>query len=186
MFADLTVLENLKLGAYLRKDKAETEKELEWVYRLFPVSYPHLVNGDVAGHAVVVYAVQSSADGGAVGAACCLDGFQSHHVAVVAPVSYTHLDVYKRQGDPGEKPYLIRLGGPTCLAGDVVGDYSFASPLTEGPRLIFGDMAIYTTCKNNTFNGMPLPPSGAMDENGTCRELVKFGYSDFKMRLRCV
>ena len=86
-------------------------------------------------------------------------------------------------GDPGEKPYLIRLGGPTCLAGDVVGDYSFASPLTEGQRLIFGDMAIYTTCKNNTFNGMPLPPIWAMDENGTCRELVKFGYSDFKMRL---
>ena len=70
-------------------------------------------------------------------------------------------------GDPGEKPYLIRLGGPTCLAGDVVGDYSFASPLTEGQRLIFGDMAIYTTCKNNTFNGMPLPPIWAMDENGT-------------------
>ena len=86
-------------------------------------------------------------------------------------------------GDSGEKPYLIRLGGPTCLAGDVVGDYSFASPLTEGQRLIFGDMAIYTTCKNNTFNGMPLPPIWAMDENGTCRELVKFGYSDFKMRL---
>mgnify|MGYP002227405236 CR=1 FL=1 len=62
-------------------------------------------------------------------------------------------------------------------------DYSFASPLTEGQRLIFGDMAIYTTCKNNTFNGMPLPPIWAMDENGTCRELVKFGYSDFKMRL---
>ena len=86
-------------------------------------------------------------------------------------------------GDPGEKPCVIRLGGPTCLAGDVVGDYSFASPLTEGQRLIFGDMAIYTTCKNNTFNGMPLPPIWAMDENGTCRELVKFGYSDFKMRL---
>ena len=86
-------------------------------------------------------------------------------------------------GDPGEKPCTFRLGGPTCLAGDVVGDYSFASPLTEGQRLIFGDMAIYTTCKNNTFNGMPLPPIWAMDENGTCRELVKFGYSDFKMRL---
>ena len=86
-------------------------------------------------------------------------------------------------GEPGEKPCTIRLGGPTCLAGDVVGDYSFDAPLAEGDRLIFGDMAIYTTCKNNTFNGMPLPPIWAMDENGTCRELVKFGYSDFKMRL---
>ena len=86
-------------------------------------------------------------------------------------------------GEPGEKPCTVRLGGPTCLAGDVVGDYSFDAPLAEGDRLIFGDMAIYTTCKNNTFNGMPLPPIWAMDENGTCRELVRFGYNDFKMRL---
>ena len=86
-------------------------------------------------------------------------------------------------GDPGEKTVAIRLGGPTCLAGDVVGDYSFDAPLSEGDRLIFGDMAIYTTCKNNTFNGMPLPPIWAMDATGTCRELVKFGYEDFKMRV---
>ena len=86
-------------------------------------------------------------------------------------------------GDPGEKPYLIRLGGPTCLAGDVVGDYSFASPLTEGQRLIFGDMAIYTTCKNNTFNGMPLPDLWVLHENGTTQPLARFGYHDFKYRL---
>lgn len=60
-------------------------------------------------------------------------------------------------GDPGEKPCTVRLGGPTCLAGDVMGDYSFKAPLAPGQRLVFGDMAIYTTCKNNTFNGMPLP-----------------------------
>ena len=86
-------------------------------------------------------------------------------------------------GEPGEKPCTIRLGGPTCLAGDVVGDYSFDAPLAEGDRLIFGDMAIYTTCKNNTFNGMPLPPIWALAQDGTCRELVRFGYNDFKMRL---
>ena len=86
-------------------------------------------------------------------------------------------------GEPCEKPCTIRLGGPTCLAGDVVGDYSFDAPLAEGDRLIFGDMAIYTTCKNNTFNGMPLPPIWALAEDGTCRELVRFGYNDFKMRL---
>ena len=88
-------------------------------------------------------------------------------------------------GEPGEKPYTIRLGGPTCLAGDVIGDYSFEAPLTEGKRLVFGDMAIYTTCKNNTFNGMPLPPIWVLNADGTCRELVHFGYSDFKMRLGC-
>ena len=86
-------------------------------------------------------------------------------------------------GEPGEKPCTVRLGGPTCLAGDVIGDYSFDEPLTEGERLVFGDMAIYTTCKNNTFNGMPLPPIWLLQADGSCRELVRFGYADFKMRL---
>ena len=86
-------------------------------------------------------------------------------------------------GEPGEKPCTLRLGGPTCLAGDVVGDYSFAAPLTEGDRLIFGDMAIYSTCKNNTFNGMPLPDIWVLHENGTTQPLARFGYHDFKYRL---
>ena len=86
-------------------------------------------------------------------------------------------------GKPGEKPCTFRLGGPTCLAGDVVGDYSFAAPLTEGDRLIFGDMAIYSTCKNNTFNGMPLPDIWVLHENGTTQPLARFGYHDFKYRL---
>ena len=86
-------------------------------------------------------------------------------------------------GEAGEKACTVRLGGPTCLAGDVIGDYSFDGPLTEGERLVFGDMAIYTTCKNNTFNGMPLPPIWLLQADGSCRELVRFGYADFKMRL---
>ena len=86
-------------------------------------------------------------------------------------------------GEAGEKACTVRLGGPTCLAGDVIGDYSFDEPLTEGERLVFGDMAIYTTCKINTFNGMPLPPIWLLQADGSCRELVRFGYADFKMRL---
>lgn len=86
-------------------------------------------------------------------------------------------------GEPGERAVTCRLGGATCLAGDVVGDYSFDRPLTIGQRLIFGDMAIYTTCKNNTFNGMPLPSIYAMEENGGFRPLARFGYGDFKSRL---
>ena len=86
-------------------------------------------------------------------------------------------------GEAGEKACTVRLGGPTCLAGDVIGDYSFDEPLPEGERLVFGDMAIYTTCKNNTFNGMPLPPIWLLQADGSCRELVRFGYADFKMRL---
>ena len=100
--------------------------------------------------------------------------------------------MYKRQpyrpplldaGEAGEKAHTVRLGGPTCLAGDIIGDYSFDTPLAEGDKLIFGDMAIYTTCKNNTFNGMPLPPIWLLGADGNCRELVHFGYQDFKMRL---
>lgn len=86
-------------------------------------------------------------------------------------------------GEAGEMPCTIRLGGPTCLAGDVIGDYSFAAPLSVGDLLLFGDMAIYTTCKNNTFNGMPLPAIYAWRTDGTLEPLATFGYNDFKQRL---
>lgn len=79
--------------------------------------------------------------------------------------------------------YCYRLGGPTCLAGDILGDFSFARPLQIGERLVFGDMAIYTTCKNNTFNGMPLPDIYALSEDGALRRLTQFSYQDFKNRL---
>ena len=86
-------------------------------------------------------------------------------------------------GEPGERPCTVRLGGPTCLAGDVIGDYSFDTPPAEGDRLVFGDMAIYSTCKNNTFNGMPLPDIWVLRADGRCERLAHFGYADFKMRL---
>ena len=60
-------------------------------------------------------------------------------------------------GMPNEKAITYRLGGPTCLAGDVIGDYSFDQPLKPGDKLVFGDMAHYSMVKNNTFNGMELP-----------------------------
>ena len=86
-------------------------------------------------------------------------------------------------GTPGEKPYIYRLGGNTCLAGDVIGDYSFDEPLNGGERLVFGDMAIYSMCKNNTFNGMPLPSIYLLKESGEVELIKKFGYEDFKSRL---
>lgn len=86
-------------------------------------------------------------------------------------------------GKQGEKPYTYRLGGPTCLSGDIIGDYSFDKPLCEGDGLVFGDMAIYSTCKNNTFNGMPLPDIWVMRKNGGFELLARFGYEDFKYRL---
>ena len=79
--------------------------------------------------------------------------------------------------------HTYRLAGPTCLAGDVVGDYSFAQPLHRGDLVVFGDMAIYTTCKNNTFNGMPLPDLWRLDPQGELEQLTQFGYHNFKARL---
>ena len=86
-------------------------------------------------------------------------------------------------GKAGERPYTYRLTGPTCLAGDVIGDYSFDAPLAPGDRLIFGDMAIYTMVKNNTFNGMNLPAIILRHEDGSDQILRTFGYEDFKCRL---
>ena len=85
--------------------------------------------------------------------------------------------------EPGELPFTVRLCGSTCLAGDVIGDYSFDRPLREGDLLLFGDMAIYTMCKNNTFNGMPLPEIFVFDNNRKLHCLRKFEYMDFKQRL---
>ena len=86
-------------------------------------------------------------------------------------------------GLPDEKPYNYRLAARTCLAGDVIGDYSFDRPIAVGDRLVFEDMAIYTMVKNNTFNGMPLPAIALLRENGEAELLKTFGYADFKGRL---
>ncbi|MEE0862390.1 MAG: carboxynorspermidine decarboxylase [Lachnospiraceae bacterium] len=75
------------------------------------------------------------------------------------------------------------LGGPTCLSGDVIGNYCFEGVIKIGNRVIFGDMAIYTTCKNNTFNGMPLPSIYSLKEDGVLLKLAQFSYEDFKYRL---
>ncbi len=86
-------------------------------------------------------------------------------------------------GMPKEKKYTYRLAGPTCLAGDIIGDYSFDEPLKCGMQLELGDMAIYTMVKNNTFNGMRLPDIVLEDEDGECSVIRTFDYGDFKMRL---
>ncbi len=89
----------------------------------------------------------------------------------------------ENSGLPNEKKYNYRLGGPTCLAGDIIGDYSFDEPLKEGDRLVFCDMAIYSMVKNNTFNGMKLPSIALAKENGTVQLIKEFGFGDFKSRL---
>ncbi|SEA22926.1 carboxynorspermidine decarboxylase [Oribacterium sp. KHPX15] len=86
-------------------------------------------------------------------------------------------------GMPGEKPFTCRLSSRTCLAGDVIGDYSFDRMPEIGDTLVFEDMAIYSMVKNNTFNGMPLPDIGLLHEDGSCEIVKSFGYEDFKCRL---
>ena len=108
-----------------------------------------------------------------------LDASAACHMPDVIEMPYTPplYDAVK------ESPYRYRLAGPTCLAGDVIGDYCFKKELQEGDMLIFEDMAIYTTCKNNTFNGMPLPDIWKWTEDRQLVRLTHFGYSDFKHRL---
>lgn len=87
-------------------------------------------------------------------------------------------------GMPQELPHTYRLGGPSCLAGDVIGDYSFAKPLQIGDRLIFEDMAIYTMVKNTTFNGIPLPAMALWNSETDKLKVIKtFAYKDFRNRL---
>ncbi|MDD3832435.1 MAG: carboxynorspermidine decarboxylase [Oscillospiraceae bacterium] len=84
---------------------------------------------------------------------------------------------------PGQKAYTYRLSGPTCLAGDIIGDYSFDNPLATGDKVVFGDMAHYTMVKSNTFNGMKLPSIAVAEPDGKVRLIKSFGYEDFKSRL---
>lgn len=83
----------------------------------------------------------------------------------------------------GEAKYTYRLASPTCLAGDIIGDYSFDLPLKEGDKLVFCDMAIYSMVKNNTFNGINLPSIYYNTKDDNLRLIKHFGYEDFKGRL---
>ena len=89
----------------------------------------------------------------------------------------------KDSGLPGEKACTVRLAGPTCLAGDVIGDYSFDTPLKPGDQVVLEDMALYTMVKTNTSNGMPLPDIVWEGIDGKRKLVKRFGYEDFKNRL---
>lgn len=107
-----------------------------------------------------------------------LDASAACHMPDVIEMPYT-----PPLHDAQKEGYRYRLAGPTCLAGDVIGDYYFKQELKEDDLLVFEDMAIYTTCKNNTFNGMPLPDIWKRTADGKLIQLTNFGYEDFKYRL---
>ncbi len=110
-----------------------------------------------------------------------LDASAACHMPDVLEMPYR--PPLRHSGQPGEKAHTYRLSSYTCLAGDIIGDYSFDAPLEIGSRLIFEDMAIYSMVKNNTFNGIPLPSIYQMEADGSCRLIKAFSYQDFKERL---
>lgn len=110
-----------------------------------------------------------------------LDASAACHMPDVLEMPYR--PPVKGSGDPGEKPYTYRLAGPTCLAGDVIGDYSFDHRIQPGDRIVFEDMALYTMVKTNTFNGMRLPSIVWKHRDGRKSVIREFEYEDFKMRL---
>jgi carboxynorspermidine decarboxylase len=87
-----------------------------------------------------------------------------------------------KSGQSGEKKYTYRMAGPSCLAGDVIGDYSFDKPLKRGDKLVFTDMALYSIVKSTTFNGINLPNITVIRDGGTVEPVKTFGYRDYRNR----
>ena len=110
-----------------------------------------------------------------------LDASAACHMPDVLEMPYR--PPLKDSGEPGKKQYTCRLSSYTCLAGDIIGDYSFDRKIQIGDTLYFEDMAIYSMVKNNTFNGIGLPDIVLRHENGECEVVKHFGYEDFKGRL---
>ena len=110
-----------------------------------------------------------------------IDASAACHMPDVLEMPYTPKII--GAAEIGVKKFNYRFGGATCLAGDIIGEYSFDAPLNEGDEIIFCDMAIYTMVKNNTFNGVKLPAIYAKNLNGTLTLIKNFGYEDFKCRL---
>ena len=110
-----------------------------------------------------------------------LDASAACHMPDVLEMPYR--PPLKDSGEPGKKQYTYRLSSYTCLAGDIIGDYSFDRKIQIGDTLYFEDMAIYSMVKNNTFNGIGLPDIVLRHENGECEVVKHFGYEDFKGRL---
>lgn len=110
-----------------------------------------------------------------------LDLSATTHMPDVLEMPYR--PVVEGAGAAGEKAHTYRLGGPTCLAGDIIGDYSFDAPLQIGDCVVFHDMSHYTMVKTTTFNGVPLPSIAILAEDGRIGSVREFGYEDYRMRL---
>lgn len=159
----------------------------------FKARHPHLVVYLEPGEAIALNAgtlesrvleIQSKGADGIVNV--ILDTSAACHMPDVIEMPYTPPvvgGVIYRDSHEVSSTYLYRFGGPTCLAGDEIGVYSFKHELHEGDSVVFGDMAIYTMVKNNTFNGVNLPDIVVRHVDGSEELVRKFGYDDFACRL---
>jgi len=132
------------------------------------------------GTGVLVASVVDVFDNG--GPIAILDTSATAHMPDVLEMPYR--PVILGAGEPGATPHTYRLGGLTCLSGDVIGDYSFPRPLVPGDKLVFLDMTHYTMVKNTTFNGVKLPSIATHDPaTGTITVSRRFGYREYRDRL---
>jgi len=172
-------------GHHISRPDYDVERLIRTI-REFKTRHPHLTVYLEPGEAVALNA--------GILVASVLDITRNHEVqnAILDTSACCHMpDVlempYRPEiigaGLPGEKPHSYRLGGLSCLAGDIIGDYSFAMPLEVGDKLLFLDMAIYSMVKTNTFNGVKLPKIYYGRKDGAIELVKTFGYEDFKNRL---
>ena len=159
----------------------------------FKARHPHLVVYLEPGEAIALNAgtlesrvleIQSKGADGIINV--ILDTSAACHMPDVIEMPYTPPvvgGVVYRDSHEVSGTYLYRFGGPTCLAGDEIGVYSFKHELREGDTVVFGDMAIYTMVKNNTFNGVNLPDIVVRHVDGSEELVREFGYDDFACRL---
>lgn len=172
-------------GHHITRSDYDVER-LVRVIRDFKSRYPHLVVYLEPGEAValntgfLVCSVLDIVEND--GPIAILDTSATAHMPDVLEMPYRPEII--GAGQPGEKAYTYRLGGTTCLAGDVIGDYAFDQPLQIGDRLVFTDMAHYTMVKTTTFNGIRLPAICRVDEDSRAVHTVRtFGYVDYMQRL---
>lgn len=174
-------------GHHITREGYDVEGLVELV-KDFRRRYPHLEVYLEPGEAIALNAgtlesrvleIQPKGEDGI--ANVILDVSAACHMPDVIEMPYQPPVIGARKGAAG--PYVYRFGGPTCLAGDEIGTYSFDSPLAEGSPVVFGDMAIYSMVKNNTFNGINLPDIVLRRSDGREETLRKFGYEDFASRL---
>jgi carboxynorspermidine decarboxylase len=172
-------------GHHITREDYDVER-LVRVVRDFKARHPHLTVYLEPGEAIalntgyLVCSVLDIVDND--GPIAILDTSATAHMPDVLEMPYRPELI--GAGHPGEKAFTYRLGGLTCLAGDVVGDYSFDAPLAIGDRLVFTDMAHYTMVKTTTFNGIRLPSICRVDERSReVRTVRTFGYVDYMQRL---